>query len=132
MESEKRFDSRLFRELLQSLLKEDISVRFRANGRSMYPAIADGEMLQIDPSTALPQRGDVALVETARGFMVHRVIESEKNIRTRGDCCFEGDGDPNQVIGKVSIADGKDSRPAAPQRLGSKIRRWIARYRGHF
>lgn len=127
MRSESRDDSRLFGALMRSLLKEGISVRFRARGRSMYPAIADGQTLQVDPQSVT--RGDVALVQTAEGFRVHRVMATGNAIITRGDCCFGEDPYPAEMIGAVTARDG-ESIPRQP--VGSVLRRWFARWRGHF
>ena len=128
MRSESRADSRLFGDLVRSLLKDGISVRFEARGRSMYPALADGDVVQVNAS-AIAQRGDVALVDTAEGLRAHRVIRSANGIVTRGDCCFGEDPYSAEMIGAVANAHG-DAIPR--QRFGSIARRWIARWRGHF
>lgn len=132
MQSETRSDSRLFSELLRSLLGEGISVRFRAQGRSMYPAIADGDVVQVNPPAGPAVRGEVVMVESSEGLRVHRVIRSGENMRTRGDCCFQSDDNVQSVIGAASLAKGEISRPTPRQSLGTTIRRWIARWRGHF
>lgn len=131
MQSETRSDSRLFSELLRSLLGEGISVRFRAQGRSMYPAIADGDVVQVDPTATPAVRGEVVMVESSEGLRVHRVIHSGENMRTRGDCCFQSDDNVQSAIGSVSLV-GEISCPTPQRTLGTTIRRWIARWRGHF
>ena len=132
MRSETRSDSRLFRELLRSLLKEGISVSFRAEGNSMYPAIADGDQLLIDPAGIAPNCGDVVISDGPDGLLVHRVIHSGDNLRTRGDCCFEDDGHLHQFVGAASIFDGQNALAVSRQKFSSVVRRWIARWRGHF
>jgi len=122
MRSETRRDSRLFAETVRTLLRNGFAARFRANGRSMYPAVRDGDEVQVEPT--VPESGDVVMVETEEGLRVHRVVGNG----TRGDCCFERDS-AAEIIGKVSLVNGQ----AAPrQKLGSKVRRWIARWRGRF
>ena len=123
MRSETRRDSRLFGEAVRSLLKDGIAVRFRANGRSMYPAVRDGDEVQVEAQSAGP--GEVAMVETEEGLRVHRVMRSG---RTQGDCCLEADS-PAEVIGRVSVVN---DRQVAWQKVGSRVRRWIARWRGQF
>ena len=123
MRSETRRDSRLFGEALRSLLRDGIAVRFRANGRSMYPAVRDGDEVQVELGSA--SCGGVAMVETAEGFRVHRV---KRDSLTRGDCCLEEDS-AAEIVGRVSRVN---DRPVALQKMGSRVRRWIARWRGRF
>ena len=126
MRTESRADSRMFGELLRSLLKDGVAVRFQARGRSMFPAIDDGDVVQVEAGSV--GRGDVALVETAEGFRAHRVVGASNRIVTRGDCCFGEDPYIAEIIGSVTAAN----RRIPSQRIGSVVRRWIARWRGHF
>jgi len=130
MRSETRSDSRLFSNLMRSLLKDGISIRFRAHGRSMFPAIHEDDVLQIDPVDSI-QRGDVVMVETTDGLRVHRVVETESAIVTRGDCAFESEP-VDRLFGKASIVVGERTNSVKRQRLSSTVRRWIARFRGQF
>jgi hypothetical protein len=98
----------------------------------MYPAIADGDLVQIEAREGRPQRGDVVMTECDGGIRVHRITKAGTEIRTQGDCCFEDDGKNAQMIGAVKIVDNGGLRSASPQRIGSKLRRWIARFRGRF
>lgn len=123
MRSETRRDSRLFGEAVRSLLKDGIAVRFRAHGRSMFPAVRDGDEVQVEPGVAA--RGEVAMVETSEGLRVHRLMGRE---RTQGDCCLEADS-TGEIIGRISRVKG---RPVSRQRIGSRVRRWMARWRGRF
>ena len=132
MRFETRANSRLFAELARSLTRAGIAVRFRAHGRSMYPAIADGELVQVEAPEADPQRGDVVMTECDSGIRVHRATQAGTAIRTQGDCCFEEDGANSQLIGAVKIVDNGGLRSVGPQRLGSKLRRWVACLRGRF
>jgi len=131
VQSEVRSDSRLFTELLRSLLAEGISVRFRAHGRSMYPAIADGDCLQVDPVARAANHGEVVMVENRDGLRAHRVTQTNA-LLTRGDSCLHDDAEAQHFVGAVSVFDGLSVRPAPRQRRRSIIRRWIARWRGHF
>lgn len=127
MRSESRADSRMFRELMRSLLDSGISVRFRARGRSMHPAIADGETVQVDP-VAPAKRGDVVIVDTADGLRAHRMRAAGV---TQGDCCFDADPD-SQPLGTVLVVTDEGTRPVPRRRPGTVVRRWLARWRGRF
>lgn len=127
MRIETREDSGLFGELLRSLLEDGIAVRFQAHGRSMYPAIVDGNFVQVESGSAKP--GDVAMIETPDGFRVHRVVGASDGNSTRGDCCFGEDPHPAAMIGSVSFGP---HRRIPRQRFASRFRRWIAGWRGHF
>lgn len=126
MRTEARADSRMFGELLRSLLRDGLAVRFQARGRSMFPAIADGDVVQVEAGAV--GRGEVALVETADGFRAHRVVGMSNHVVTRGDCCFGEDPYISELMGTVSMGD----RRIPSQRIGSVVRRWVARWRGHF
>ncbi|MGZ4788984.1 MAG: S24 family peptidase [Terriglobales bacterium] len=130
MRSETRCNSRLFGELVRSLLKDGITVRFRAQGRSMYPAIADGDTVQVNP-TAAPEVGDVVMAETTHGLRVHRIVKSGDTISTRGDCCFEADDDP-RPLGRVVVVEGRTIRAVSRRSAGTVVRRWLAGWRGRF
>ena len=132
MRSEARSDSRLFSQLVRSLLKDGISVRFRARGRSMFPAIQHGDTIQVDPLTASPKIGDVVLVDTESGWNAHRITSvASGNVIVRGDCCFQSEA-ARDIAGRVSL--GVQSEPTAVPHvtLGTIVRRWFARRRGRF
>ncbi len=131
MRSETRLDSRLFGELLRSLLKDGVSVRFSARGRSMYPAISDGDTVQVESAEQI-RRGEVVMVASGETFRVHRVVESGEGVSTQGDCCFEPDGAVRDVMGSVSVVRSGAVGTCSKQTFGSRIRRRIARWRGHF
>jgi len=127
--SEVRFDSRLFRSLSRSLLREGLSIRFRAHGRSMFPAIADGEDLHVEPSL-VAHAGDVVLADGEFGLRAHRVLsQTSGGIVTRGDSCIEDDapGSRDSVLGSVShvIAKGKRRRPHTLRSRILQIFSWL-------
>ena len=74
-------------------LTKGVTIRFRAHGRSMYPAIHNGDIITISPiNTHGIKRGDIILYRTdaINGLIAHRVIKikphkSDKIIYTRGD-----------------------------------------------
>jgi SOS-response transcriptional repressor LexA len=110
--SEDRQDTKLFGALSRSLLKEGFAIRFRARGRSMFPAISDGEVVQVQP-TLSSKPGDVVLLESADGLRAHRVIGSDaQSVITRGDACVEPDAvsHSSTVLGRVSSVVTKDGQ----------------------
>ena len=130
MRSESRRDSRLFREVVRSLLKDGISLRFQADGRSMHPAIGNAETIEVEPVAAVVP-GDVVMAETADGIRVHRVVNTGNALATRGDCCLDVDCDV-RPLGVVSVVHDNEVRPVSRRSLGSVVRRWLARWRGRF
>jgi hypothetical protein len=128
--SEVRTDSNLFRVLSRLLLERGIAVRFRAHGRSMFPAIADGDVLEV--SAIAPHRaGDVVLVQSQEGIRAHRVISSTRErIVTRGDSCLEADAGANTgsvfgVVTGILTSDGRRS----PHTLRTRVRQLLVRVR---
>ena len=128
MRSEVRADSRLFRALSRTLLDRGYSVRFRANGRSMFPAIADGETVELAPD-ARHSTGDVVLFSTDDRLLVHRIVETDEDaIVTRGDSCFESD-QPNachSVLGRV-IAVITPTGRRSPHTWRTRLRSLLSR-----
>jgi hypothetical protein len=89
--------SRAFGALVEDLLDTGLQVRFRAGGRSMAPAVQDGDVLTVAPvAPALVAVGDVILCDTWRGPIAHRVVAIEatatdRRFVLRGDCSLEND-----------------------------------------
>ena len=123
MRSEVRHDSKLFRELSRSLLKQGISIRFLVQGRSMFPAIANGETVEVESRKV--RRGDVLLLETDDGLRVHRLQGPvDDKIVTRGDSCFESEtAHADAVYGRVSTVIGPNGS-RSPGRLAQFVRRF--------
>jgi len=66
---------RLLLDLCEDLLARGRSVRFRAPGRSMYPAIREGETITVRPvSPSAVKVGDIILYRWEKGVIAHRVI----------------------------------------------------------
>ena len=71
--------SKLFLDLMGELLRGGTRVRFRANGRSMYPSIRDGEVVMVEPvGPSDVKLADIVLYRSERGLIAHRVVGTER------------------------------------------------------
>ncbi len=87
------------RKLRTNALFRGQTVEFVARGRSMTPAIIDGDTLLICPNTE-PRTGDIVLIRLDNGFLVHRIVQmSGDSVITRGD--FFDTNDPPSLIEDV-------------------------------
>ncbi|HVY40281.1 MAG TPA: hypothetical protein VHM31_20215 [Polyangia bacterium] len=131
--------SRAFGELVADLLDSGLQVRFRAAGRSMAPAVRDGDVLTVAPvAPELVAVGDVILCDTWRGPIAHRVVAMAgagpaRRFVLRGDCSLENDRpvEPARVRGRL-VAVERDgcvdrhsfARGALTRRLRGAQARW--------
>jgi hypothetical protein len=134
--------SKVFCAVVQSLLDEGLSVRFRARGRSMLPALRDGECLIVAPAhPAEIAVGDVVLCDTWRGPVAHRVssverlADGERRFNLRGDASLEGDGPvaARQLRGRIVGVERDGRRLSLAIRGGQlgrlamrSLRSWLA------
>ncbi|HKM91322.1 MAG TPA: hypothetical protein VJX29_11975, partial [Candidatus Acidoferrales bacterium] len=98
--------SALFAALADDLLARGLSFRFRAVGRSMAPAIGDGESIEVSPAAPAGLRpGDILLTQGDDGFKAHRLVELRRgspNFLTRGDASRGTDSRRRgRIVGKV-------------------------------
>jgi uncharacterized repeat protein (TIGR01451 family) len=104
-EPQVRKDSRLFEELCEALLRRGDSVRFRVNGESMRPNLADGDTVIVVPAVAADLRcGDVVLARNEDGLVVHRLLATDPHSGTvaiQSDTGFAPDPPPARIFGKV-------------------------------
>jgi hypothetical protein len=107
-----------FSAVTQSLLAEGLRVRFRAGGRSMAPAVRDGECVTVEPIAARQVAlGDVVLCETWRGPVAHRVlaigvgVAGALRFTLRGDASLDFDRpiEERQLRGRLTTVD-RDGR----------------------
>jgi signal peptidase I len=123
-----------FIEVCDGLLSRHHVVRFTAEGWSMYPAIRDGEIVEvaaIDPRRI--RRGDVLLCRLGSGTVAHRVVRLERKangvsaIVLRGDAAFAPDAPLSacDILGKViATTRGGVRRPL--DTMTARIVGWIA------
>ena len=111
----------------------DVTVRFRVEGRSMYPEVRDGDVIavaRIAPEAI--RRGDVLLCRHARRVLAHRVVAVDGRgwsqlITLQGDANGSPDAPvpTTHVIGKV-LSTSRNGRTIS---LGNPIARLRHRIR---
>src|SRR6266496_5694835 len=102
---EDRTQSQAFGAVADELVAAGLSFRFQARGRSMLPAVRDGEILHVQPvDTATIRLADIVLFKDGAGFKAHRVVSRHNGLFvTRGDAGLEPDNAirGSQIMGKV-------------------------------
>lgn len=85
--------SLLFEELSSELLAKGHGFRFQARGRSMLPAIEDGEILHVRPLREEKLKtGDIILFRVDEKFTAHRIVRKQgERYVTRGDSGIDVD-----------------------------------------
>jgi signal peptidase I len=123
------------KEVSFSLLSEGKSLRIRADGYSMFPAIRPGNIIIIDPlpdpSTLIP--GDIIACRRESGFVVHRLTairEEDDNTLfiTRGDSCRQEDQptESGKIVGIVTaIETKKGTITPTPRRIHHRLNKII-------
>jgi len=94
----------------------------------MFPAIADGETVEISPATN-NRTGDVVLLASDDRLLAHRIVGSCENMfHTRGDSCFEDDrpADRHSVFGYVSAVITPSGR-RSPHTWRTRLRALVSR-----
>lgn len=126
MRSESRADSRLFRALSKTLLDRGYSVRFRAHGRSMFPAIADGDVVEVSPQEN-NSTGDVILLSADERLLAHRIVDTQPTqLVTRGDSCLENDHIADAtVLGRISTVLTTNG-VRSPHTLRTRLRTFLS------
>ena len=115
-----------------ALLLGGQEVRFRATGRSMAPAILDGDAVTVSPAEPGAIRpGEVILYQGARGLLAHRVIArlADGSLRLRGDAIGSEVEvvAPDRILGRVAAVNGRPPSPLARRALGGRFFRVAAR-----
>ncbi len=122
-------DHKTARDLGFSLLSEGRILRIRAGGYSMYPFIRPGTTIFIRPGEDLKDivPGDIIAWKRERGFVVHRLIRTEKRgneilYYTRGDSCRYEDRPVTgeAIAGKVIRVEDRKNRIKEEDQLRKK------------
>jgi len=95
------------KELGFSLLAEGKTLKIRADGYSMFPAIKAGSLIYIEPVID-PSPGEIIAWKREEGFIVHRLVRVVNDGNqifyiTRGDSCVSEDQPvkKDQIAGRV-------------------------------
>jgi signal peptidase I len=124
-------ETKLFRRTVSAVLDEGCDARFRAPGRSMYPAIREGETITVRPvSPAAVKKGDILLYRWQEGVIAHRVVGMEKDAAGNVQLILRGDAtgaqaervSSDQVLGRVIAVDRNGCRIDLYS-IRSKVRR---------
>ena len=124
--------SNLLLDLTTELLNRGTTVRFRPSGRSMYPAIREGELITVEPVVASDVTlGDIVLYRSERGLIAHRVVGSSPtqssvlsphHFLLRGDASLSCDEpvEAHRILGRV-VRVQRNGRSVALASPGAKI-----------
>jgi signal peptidase I len=121
--------------MIEEILKQGHSIRFRAPGDSMYPTIRNGDVITVTPLGASSvTNGDIILYQHRSGVAAHRVMRiikrSEENSRSalkdpqdrsssetlhfflRGDAAlvFDDPVSADHILGKVTLVEREGRR----------------------
>ncbi len=108
-----------FAALSQELLQQGKSLRFRAQGTSMYPLVRNDDILLLEPFQDGKIRvGDVVLFNSQTGdVVVHRVIRRRNTAngmqyKIQGDQAAQPDGwiPREKILGRLSVVERDRNR----------------------
>ncbi len=97
-------------DLVQTLLRQGLTVRIRVSGGSMRPLLQGGELVEVAPLChAIPRLGDILFILSRQSTpIIHRLIwrrsrNGVPQFLTKGDACsgFDGFIPASQVLGRV-------------------------------
>ena len=130
MEAKILKDTKRFRELSRSMLSEGFAIRFRAQGRSMFPSICDDENVTVVPLEGEVKAGELVFTDSDGILKVHRVNAIDRNaVMTRGDSCLEDDDavSATSLLGRVSEIEDRKMFYQSRQ-IRAAIRRVLQRF----
>ena len=107
------------------LLARGLPVTFVARGRSMWPALRDGDRVRVTPLTRAPRAGDVVFARVGDFVVLHRVLWVRRDgaVLLKGDARRRVDGwfSPRAVWGTVDTVERR-GRSVDAGRLGGWAR----------
>ena len=115
-----------FVDVTSDLLERGYGVRFRAGGASMTPAIGDGDLITVKPTTAARlSPGRVVLYRRQDRVFAHRIVQAandgDHRLLLRGDAARACDEPvaPSEVLGEVvSVTPQRSSSRFSAVRSG--------------
>ena len=122
-----------------TLLAEGKTIRIKAHGYSMYPAIKPGSLILIEPlrQKGKPVPGEIVALKRENGIVVHRIMKKviKNSITyyiTRGDSNANTDTPVTieKIVGRIVKSEPTEENPIpADIRINSKPRYVINRLR---
>jgi signal peptidase I len=113
-----------------NLLSEGKSIRIKAHGYSMYPAIKPGSLILIEPIhvKGAPRPGEIIAIKRETGLVVHRLVRTEAR---SGVTWYVARGDSNawadnpvtieMIAGRITGAEATgENRVPADVRINKK------------
>jgi signal peptidase I len=103
-----------------TLLAEGKTIKVKADGYSMYPAVKPGSIIYVEPfdESTLLTPGDIIAWKRESGLVVHRLIRIASDKRatlyiTRGDSCLNEDQPVTsyQIAGRVFRIENPGVKP---------------------
>jgi signal peptidase I len=138
MNKYKRFSSTV-KNMSISLLSEGKTIRIKAHGYSMYPAIRPGALIIIEPVRlkGKPVPGEIVAIKRDTGLIVHRVVKRmmENGMEyfiTRGDSNSMADNPVtlDKIAGRVVKSEPTGENPvAANVNINTRPRHVLNRFR---
>ena len=118
-----RLRASALKDLSSSLLSEGKTIRIKAHGYSMYPAIKPGSLIIIEPISqkGKPVEGEIIAIKREKGIIVHRLTkvvirEGVRYYIARGDSNATTDNPItiDKIVGRIvgSESTGENPRPA--------------------
>lgn len=112
------------------LLSEGKSIRIKAHGYSMYPAIKPGSLVLIEPIQlkGAPRAGEIIAIKRETGLVVHRLVKTEARSGVtwyiaRGDSNAYADNPVRieKIAGRITGAESTgENSVAADIRINSR------------
>ncbi|HLN20210.1 MAG TPA: signal peptidase I [Bacteroidales bacterium] len=108
------------------LLREGRTIRIKAHGYSMYPAIKPGAVLIIEPVSikGKPVVGEILAIKRENGLVVHRLVEiamknGTEHFITRGDSNAFPDNPVKieMIAGRITGSEFTGSKSSADIRI---------------
>jgi signal peptidase I len=122
-----------------TLLSEGKTIRIKAHGYSMYPAIKPGSLILIEPlkSKGRPVPGEIVAIKRENGLVVHRI--KSRTVKD-GDTWYIARGDSNprsdnpvkidKIVGRVIKSEPTGENPdPADIRINTKTNYIFNRFR---
>jgi signal peptidase I len=138
MNSNKKYFSSV-KDMSVTLLAEGKTVRIKAHGYSMYPAVKPGSLILIEPlgQKGRPVPGEIVAVKRESGIIVHRVTkrfvkDGVEWYVTRGDSNSRQDNPVkiDQIAGRIIKSEATGENPeAADIRIKTNINYFLNRIR---